>query len=87
MAAEENGVEARIARLESDVAHIRSDIADMKGDIRTLRDSISALDLRLSAKIDALKDELHSTKVWALLLYFALAAGMYATMARGFGWI
>lgn len=79
-------MEARIARLESDVAHIRTDIADMKGDLRTLRESIDALDLRLSAKIDALKDELHSAKLWALLLYFALAGGMYATMARGFGW-
>jgi outer membrane murein-binding lipoprotein Lpp len=87
MAAEENDVEARIARLESDVAHIRSDMAEMKSDIRTLRDRIDSLDLRLSAKIDALKDELHSAKVWALLLYFALAGGMYATMARGFGWI
>ena len=87
MAAEENDVEARIARLESDVAHIRSDMAEVKSDIRTLRDRIDAVELRLGAKIDALKDELHSAKVWALLLYFALAAGMYATMARGFGWI
>jgi outer membrane murein-binding lipoprotein Lpp len=87
MAAEEDDVEARIARLESDVAHIRSDMAEVKSDIRTLRDRIDAVELRLSAKIDALKDELHSAKVWALLLYFALAGGMYATMARGFGWI
>lgn len=80
-------MEARIARLESDVAHIGSDMAEVKSDIRTLRDRIDALDLRLSAKIDALKDELHSAKVGALLLYFAFAAGMYATMARGFGWL
>ena len=57
MAVEDNDVEARIARLESDVAHIRSDMAEVKSDIRTLRDRIDALDLRLSAKIDALKDE------------------------------
>jgi hypothetical protein len=36
---------------------------------------------RLGAKMDALKDEIHSAKVWALLLYAALAAGIYATMA------
>ena len=87
MAAEDSDMEARIARLESDVNHIRGDLSDVKSDVRALRDRIDALDLRLSAKIDALKDELHSAKVWALLLYFALAAGMYATMARGFGWI
>jgi len=87
MAAEENDVEARIARLESDVAHMRSDIAEMKIDIRTLRDRIDALSVDLNTKFAALKDEIHSAKIWALLLYFALAAGMYATMARGFGWI
>ena len=87
MAVKDGDMEARIARLESDVAHIRADMADVKGDIRTLRERIDALDLCLTAKIDALKDELHSAKLWALLLYFALAGGMYATMARGFGWL
>ena len=87
MAVKDDDMEARIARLESDVAHIRSDIADIKSDVRTLRDRVDALDLRLGEKIDALKGELHSAKVWALLLYFALAGGMYATMARGFGWL
>ena len=87
MAVKDGDMEARIARLESDVAHMRSDIADMKSDIRTLRDRIDALSVDLNAKFAALKDEIHSAKVWALLLYFALAAGMYATMARGFGWL
>jgi len=87
MALKDGDMEARIARLESDVAHMRSDIADIKGDIRTLRDRIDALSLDLNTKFAALKDEIHSAKIWALLLYFALAAGMYATMARGFGWI
>ena len=94
MAAEETTWRARIARLESDVAHMRSDVADMKHDIRTLRDRMDAMHAQLSARIDALsaefarlKDDIHSAKIWALLLYFALAAGVYATMARGFGWL
>jgi|SRR6185503_8274097 len=98
MAAEDSDMEARIARLESDVAHIRSDVADLKTDVRTLRDGMDAMHAQLSARIDAvslelsgklgsLKDEIHSAKIWALLLYFALAAGMYATMARVFGWL
>jgi outer membrane murein-binding lipoprotein Lpp len=87
MAVKDGDMEARIARLESDVAHMRSDIADMKSDIRTLRDRIDALSVDLNTKFAALKDELYSAKLWALLLYFALAGGMYATMARGFGWI
>jgi len=76
-------VEARIARLEADVAHLRTDVADIKADVRTLRD-----------KIDVLKDAIAETnqqisnaKVWALTLYFTLAAGTFGTMARAFGWI
>jgi hypothetical protein len=94
MAAEDNDMEARIARLESDVAHIRSDVAGLKIDVRTLRDCIDAMHAQLCGRIDTLssqfaglKDEIHSAKIWALLLYFALAGAMYATMARGFGWL
>jgi hypothetical protein len=69
-------MEARIAHLESDVSHLRTDVADIKIDVRSLRD-----------KIDVLTDSLASAKVWALLLYVALAATLLATMARGFGWL
>ena len=69
-------MEARMARLESDVAHLRSDVVEMKTDLRSLRD-----------KVDALKDAFAEAKVWALLLYIALAAGVFGTMARAFGWI
>jgi hypothetical protein len=49
---------------------------------------------RFDAKLDALKDSIGATKdsigtakVWALVLYIALTAAMFGTMARGFGWI
>jgi hypothetical protein len=86
-AVEDSDMEARMARLEADVGHVRSDMADVKNDLRTLRDRVDALSLDLNGKLAILKDEIHSAKIWALLLYFALAAGMYATMARGFGWL
>lgn len=69
-------MEARIARLESDVAHVRSDVAEIKIDLRSMRD-----------KIDSVKDSIAAARVWALLLYFALAGAMLTTMARGFGWV
>ena len=87
MAVKDGDMEARIARLESDIAHLRSDMTDVKNDLWTLRDRVEALAADLNSKFAMLKDEIHSAKIWALLLYFALAAGMYATMARGFGWI
>lgn len=69
-------MEARIARLESDVAHLRTDVADIKLDVRSLRD-----------KLDAVRDSIAKAQLSALLLYIALAAGVFSTMARGFGWI
>ena len=72
----EEPMEARIARLEADVAHVRTDVADIKVDVRMLRD-----------KMDTLKDSITAAQVWALVLYIALAGGMFGTMARGFGWI
>ncbi|MEO8464567.1 MAG: hypothetical protein ABI640_04445 [Gammaproteobacteria bacterium] len=73
-------MEARIARLEADVAHLRTDVGDIKVDLRTLRG-------RMDTKLDALTGKITSAKVWALLLYFTLAAGVFGTVARAFGWI
>jgi outer membrane murein-binding lipoprotein Lpp len=80
-------MEARIARLESDVAHLRSDVADIRADVRTLRDKMDSLGTRLDAKIDGLKDSIVAIQGWAIVLYIALAAGTFGTMARAFGWI
>jgi hypothetical protein len=80
-------MEARIARLESDVAHIRSDVGDLKADLRSLRDKMDARFERVDARIDALAESLASAKGWALVLYIALAGGLFGTLARGFGWL
>jgi uncharacterized coiled-coil protein SlyX len=91
---EPDGMEARIARLESDMAHVRSDVAELKTDVRSLRDKIDALRDKMDAKfeamnarLDKLHDSLASAKVWALMLYIALAAANFGALARGFGWI
>ncbi|HEX5049107.1 MAG TPA: hypothetical protein VFX89_18490 [Gammaproteobacteria bacterium] len=87
-------MEARIARVESDVAHLRVEAADIKADVRELRgrmdnrmDRLESKFDGLESKFDGLKDAVYSTKVWALMLYIALAAGTFGTMARAFGWI
>jgi hypothetical protein len=87
-------MEARIARLESDVAHIRTDMSDVKIDIRRVDSKIDNINTALIGRSDdlkdsliAIKDEIASAKVWALVLNMALAGGMFGTMARGFGWL
>jgi len=69
-------MEARIARLESDTAHVRSDVAELKTDLRSVRD-----------RIDRLVESLAAAKIWALVLYIALAGGLFGTLPRGFGWL
>ena len=80
-------METRIARLESDVAHLRTDVADIKVDVRSLRDKMDAMTERFDGKLETLKDSINKATIWALLLYIALAAATYGTMARAFGWI
>ena len=86
----ETTMEARMARLEADVAHIRTDVADIKVEFRARFDRLDTrmdrLEGKVDGKMDSLKREVVSAKLWALLLYFALAASMLGTMARGFGW-
>jgi hypothetical protein len=68
-------MEARIARLVSDMAHVRSDVAEINH-LRSLRD-----------RIDRLVESLAAAKIWALVLYIALASGLFGTLARSFGWL
>ncbi len=55
---------------------------DQKNDALAVR-----FDQEIDARFDGLRAELASMRVWAVGLYIALAAGVFATMARGFGWI
>jgi hypothetical protein len=45
------------------------------------------MDGDFDAKFDRLAESLASAKVWALVLYIALAGGLFGTLARGFGWL
>lgn len=69
-------LETRIAKLEAHVEHIQSDISEIKSDVRTLRD-----------KADKIKEAIQGAKVWAVLLYVGLAAGLLYAMAKGFKWL
>ena len=65
--------------LDEDVAG-DGQLAALKDDLAGVKSSVAAIKSELAAAIA-------SAKVWALLLYAALAAGMFSTMARAFGWI
>ena len=98
---EEDEVDARIVRLESDVAHIRSDISDTKSDIRELRAESSASEEGLGSirgEFIKLIDEMHSgrerlhrliirTSLTDRIWMLSLTGTMLAVMAHGFKWI
>jgi len=91
---ENNNLAIQVAELRSDVRHIQSDVTDVKADMRVLREETRALSDRFEQKfetvnkeISAVKNSLWSAKIWALLLYFALAGSVLLVLARGFKWI
>jgi len=71
-----NGMISRMAKLESDVAHIQSDVREIRQDLREIRQDFK--EIRAEARTD------FRVLFGALI---AVAIGLSALMARGFGWI
>lgn len=67
----------------------RMDALDVRltGRMNALDGKLSGRMDTLDGKLEVLQKDLASAKVWALLLYVALAGGMYGTLARTMGWI
>jgi outer membrane murein-binding lipoprotein Lpp len=73
------GMEARVAKLESDVGHIQGDVAEIKTDLKDLG-------RRFDTRIDDLRKVLESD---FRLLFGALIVatlGLAGVMAKGFHW-
>jgi hypothetical protein len=76
------------------VQKMDSNHLDHAGRVENLRKDLAARIDGLSDKIDsfrgelfAVKESISSAKVWAVLLYAALAGSMLLVMAHGFHWI
>jgi hypothetical protein len=95
-------LESDVTHLLSDVTDIKADIRGLRDRMDAghakLSERIDAVSSQLNGKIDAvasqlnnkfddLKDAFAAGRVWALLLYIALAAVNLGTLARGLGWI
>lgn len=70
-----DGMELRIARLESDVHHIQSDIRDIKSDIKEIKSDMKH-DYR-EIKSEMKKD---------LFIMLGAIATLAGIIAKGFGW-
>jgi chromosome segregation ATPase len=72
------------AKIDRVNAELGAKIDDVWKELDAKIESVAA---RLDARIGRLQEAFNAAMMWAILLYVALAAGMYATMARGFGWL
>jgi peptidoglycan hydrolase CwlO-like protein len=86
--------QAQLARLTSDVQHVQKDVTDIKVDLRRVDDRLVAINERIDSmkerfdgKLDGLRAEIYSMKIWAMGMYFALAGSLLFVMAKGFKWL
>jgi uncharacterized protein YlxW (UPF0749 family) len=74
--------------LTTKIDTVRTDLTTKIDTVHTdLNAKIDTVRNDLSEKIDVIKESLASAKVWALMLYFALAGSLLYVLARGFKWI
>jgi uncharacterized protein YPO0396 len=87
-----DGVNANFYRLEEKLTNKMEDIrSEQAGKTKTVRSdlngSIERFRTEVIEKIDRLRDEISSMKVWALIMYFALAGSLHFALAKGFNWL
>lgn len=59
------GMEARVARLESDMEHVKKDVAELKSDTKAVRASINGLDVKFAGFERELAHRPTTTMMWA----------------------
>jgi hypothetical protein len=74
------GMEARVAKLESDVGHIQSDVAEIKIDLKDLG-------RRLDASIDTLRRAIETDFRLLFGAIIVATSGLAGVMAKGFHWM
>ncbi|HVS25254.1 MAG TPA: hypothetical protein VMU03_16110 [Gammaproteobacteria bacterium] len=75
------------AKIDALANGMRSDMAAVKGDVAAVKDDVAALKGSVAESIAAHKVSIADARVWALVLYLALAATLLGVLARGFRWI
>lgn len=73
-------MESRVARLEGAVEHIERDIAEIKGDLRAFAGETRA-------EFGKVRGEMETNFRVLFGALIAVALGLAALMARGFGWL
>lgn len=95
-------LESDVGHIRTDMVDVKTDVRALRDKMdnmntslsdridyvnKTLTTRIDVVNQTLTVKIDDVKDSIASVKIWALMLYIALAGGLFGTLARGFGWL
>jgi hypothetical protein len=80
-------MEPRVAKLEASMEFIKDGITEIKSEVRSSRANFDTKIGVLGDRLGELKDSIHAAKVWAVLLYIAMAGGILFVVARGLKWI
>lgn len=90
----DGGMEARVAKLESDMTHVLSALGDIRADGRSHRDGLTAFARDINGEFGKVNGEFgkvrHEMKVDFRLLFGALIAvalGLAGLIAKGFHWL
>jgi hypothetical protein len=94
----DDGVEARVAKLEAAVEHIQADISDLKADLRGFRaqthtdlesfrsqahTDLESLRAQNHTELAVLRADSNRKFLWLL----GTLGALFAVMAKGFGWL
>ena len=74
-------------KMDATAERIDAKFDAFRDSIDSVKESVSALEISVGNSISSLKDSIGAATNRAFVLYIALAAAMFGTMARGFGWI
>ena len=91
-------LESDVGHLRSDVTEIKVDVRNLRDRIDGSTAQLSAKIEHLAEqtntrfegvfdKMGEIKTSIAATRTWTLTILVTLAAAMFGTMARGFGWI
>lgn len=83
----DGGMEARVARLESDMGHVKSDMAEVKVETRLHREGLTSFSKEVSAEFRAVRKEMQTDFRLLFGALIAVALGLAGIMAKGFGWL
>lgn len=83
----DGGMEARVAKLESDIQHVVRTLDELKADGRAHRDALVRFSSEVNGEFRAVRKEMRDDFRLLFGAIIAVALSLAGLMAKGFGWL